>query len=668
MEPIKPRCLLHSNPTHGPQLGVQVRSITGEMVTLACPKATRALVALMDMEAFLGGAASHFGGPSAFAEIMAAVHGYMYSQSAKQNKDWHQLFHFVNDAGHCENGLYALKANYSVAGLDFESLKGFRSMESVLTGHGEAHLFPQGVFISNGPLGSALPQAQGLAAAESFSKTPRLTVVSVSDGACMEGEAREALAAIPGLAGSGKLAPFVCMISDNNTKLSGRIDKDCFSMQPTFQSLSTLGWEVSFIEDGHDLEKVYQSIEKACQHPWEAKPRMLWFKTIKGKGVVHTEESDSGGHGFPLKNPSELEAFIEEIYKGEKIPERIHQWIKDLNHRSKPKNSSEKPKVKRVKIQNGVGKALCEMFEKNYPLVSVSADLQGSTGVGTFRKKYPQASFEVGVAEANMVSMAVGLSKQGFIPIVDTFAQFGVTKGALPLIMSGLSQAPIIAIYSHTGFQDAADGASHQALTYLSMVSAIPNVDVICLTCADEAHALIVQVIENFVRMKSKGATPRSTVFFLGRQTYPSCFGEQIYPYGKAQILADNSLEFGSSVALLAVGPLVEKALMAHKHLAKQEVGSLVVNPSLINRPDVEGIKKVLEKTKGRLVTIEDHRKTAGFGAMLSHALCLHGVCFQIKSLGVEDHFGRSAYCADELYERFGLGVEAIVEQARALL
>jgi transketolase len=91
-----------------------------------------------------------------------------------------------------------------------------------------------------------------------------------------------------------------------------------------------------------------------------------------------------------------------------------------------------------------VSAALIEMYENNYPVVSVSADLQGSTGVAGFRKKYPEASFEVGVAESNMVSMAVGLSKAGYIPVVDTFAQFGVTKGALPLIMSGLSQAPII--------------------------------------------------------------------------------------------------------------------------------------------------------------------------------------------------------------------------------
>ncbi len=671
MKPIKVHKHLYSSLGHRPKLRIRVQSIHGENLNLACPRATRAMVALMDMQAALGGAASHFGGPSAFAEIMSAMHGFMFHWSEKQNKNWHELFHFVNDAGHCENGLYALKANYHVAGINFQHLRGFRSIDSVLTGHGEAHLFPQGVFISNGPLGSGLPQAQGLAAAESFSQTPRTTVVTISDGACMEGEAKEALASIPGLSGKGKLGPFICMISDNNTKLSGRIDDDCFSMEPTFQSLSPLGWEVTRIEEGHNPERVYQSIERSFQNLLKnhSKPQMLWFKTLKGKGVASMERSSSGGHGFPLKKTDELQSFIEEIYGEEKIPDIISQWIKDLTHSPKPKNSSKKTEDEAVKVQKGVSEALCEMFEKNHPIISISADLQGSTGVAGFRKKHPQASFEVGVAEANMVSLAVGLSKQGFIPVVDTFAQFGVTKGALPLIMSGLSEGPLIAIYSHTGFQDAADGASHQSLTYLSMVSAIPNVDVICLSCASEAKALISQAIENFARIKKDGKTPRSSLFFLGRETYPSCFNKKVkYCYGQAQILADNSPVFDQSVALLAMGPLIEKALVAHRLLALEGIGSVVVNPSIINQPDIKTIKEVLGKTEGRLLTIEDHRLVAGFGAMLSHALSLQAVPFKLKSLGIGDHFGRSAHRADHLYEKFGLGAKDIVKKTIGLI
>src|SRR5690606_14787073 len=112
------------------------------------------------------------------------------------------------------------------------------------------------------------------------------------------------------------------------------------------------------------------------------------------------------------------------------------------------------------------------------PVISISADLPGSTGVAGFQKAFPDSTQDIGVAESNMVSMAAGASKLGYIPVVDTFAQFGVTKGALPHTMASLSQAPVIAIYSHVGFQDAADGASHQALSYFAMASSIPHVKV----------------------------------------------------------------------------------------------------------------------------------------------------------------------------------------------
>ena len=507
---------LHPNPTQDPQFSTSIQNKAGESVTLACPAATRALVALMDMEAVIGGAASHFGGPAAFAESMSALHGFMFRHSGNMGKQWHECFHFINDAGHCENGLYALKANYQVAGLDLESLKSFRSMESPLTGHGEAHLFPQGVFVSNGPLGSGLPQAQGLAAAESMAAAPRITVTAISDGGCMEGEAKEALAAIPGLAEKGRLGPFLCIISDNNTKLSGRIDQDSFSMQPTFQSLQDLGWDVKFVEDGHQLQEVYQSIEESVEKLTKdsSRPQLLWLKTIKGKGVKKAEESDSGGHGFPLKKPADIGEFVREIYRDQNTPEAIDNWVTQLASYEKSATMAPRFPGERMKVQVGVSEALIEKYQNGFPVVSISSDLQGSTGVAGFRKKFPEASFEVGVAEANMISMAIGLSKSGYIPVVDTFSQFAVTKGALPLIMSGLSQGPMIGVFSHTGFQDAADGASHQALTYFAMTASIPNVDVYVLSCRQEAFQLLGQAIEKFANDRKNQKVPRSQIFF----------------------------------------------------------------------------------------------------------------------------------------------------------
>lgn len=654
-------------PSNSPKFKVDLKLASGDEISLADPRSTRAMVALMDMAAVIGGAASHWGGPAAFAEIMSSIYGYSFWQAQKEGRPYYDLFHLVNDAGHCENGIYALKANYGYADLNLDSLKGFRSMQSPLAGHGEVHLFRQGVYIANGPLGSGLPQAQGLAMADAHEGKDRVTVVTISDGASFEGEARESFAAIPGFAAKGQLAPFVCVISDNNTKLSGRIDEQSFSMNETFAALPALGWEVIELPEGNNLGACLATFEKACElakaNP--KKPVAIHAKTVKGFGVKATEESASGGHGFPLKGPAELTAFVSEIYGGEEVPAEFTAWIDEMVAEVAQKKSggAKDENNPSEKVQLGVSQALIEKRKAGLPIISISSDLPGSTGTAGFQKAHPEATYDVGVAEANMVSAAIGFSKSGFIPVVDTFSAFGVTKGSLPMIMSSLSEAPIFAVYSHTGFQDAADGASHQSLTYFSMMSSIPNVDVHCLTSSEEAYHLVSQALDQFAEDRKAGKTPRSQVFFLGRENFPRRQLAETYNYqlGKAQVVLETAGSGDKKVAIAAAGPLLPQAKLAAEKLAEKGIASVVVNPSVINHPDVETFRQVLAKTDGNLLTVEDHQLIGGMGALLTHALLQDGVKFQSRSLGVDGEFGRSAYTALQLYQKHGLDSESIV-------
>ncbi|MBK7843815.1 MAG: transketolase [Bdellovibrionales bacterium] len=670
--PIPLKNLLAPTPQRTPQWPIEISLKSGEKVEMVDPRSTRALVSLMDMQAVLGGAASHFGGPSAFAELMGAVYGLVFHRSRKTGVPWHEVAHIINDAGHCENGIYALKANYSFAGLSLDKLKGFRSIESQLTGHGESHLFPEGVYLSNGPLGSSLPQAQGLAYADCLAGRRRLTFAAISDGACMEGEAREALAAIPGLAKIGKMAPFVLVISDNNTKLTGRIDADSFSMQPTFDSLNELGWKVFRLADPHNLQKCVSLLEEAMQtaesHPQQ--PIAIIAKTIKGYGVKKVEESSSGGHGFPLTEAKDLKAFIEEIYSGAKVPEEFLEWAEEMVQQQKDKKSavSNSSAVPSEKIQKGVSQALIKKRKEGLPLFSISSDLAGSTGVREFQKAFPECTQDVGVAESNMISMAAGLSKEGFIPVVDTFAQFGVTKGALPLTMASLSQAPVIAFFSHTGFQDAADGASHQALSWLSMTASIPDVECYALTCSDEAEALVAQAIDRFVGMRKAGEVPPSTLFFLGRENFPLNYGLEptSYRLGQGQFIHESEKSPASKklVPICPGGSLLSQALKAAKELEALGIRSSVVNPSCLNKPDLALFADCLRLSEGRLITVEDHQLVGGMGAILAQALLLRGIELKLKSIGVRGGFGQSAYQAGQLYQKHGMDAKAIVQAA----
>ena len=725
-----------------PKYSIPFTSKKGLNLDLADPKTLRLALALMNTEASLGGAASHWGGPSAFVEIMSALHALAFYIANKIPCPWYNMFHLLNDVGHSENGLYALKAHYGM-GVSFKDLKGFRSLKSPLTGHGEAHIFPEGVYLSNGPLGSVLAQAQGLSIADKLSNTPRATIVFMSDGALMEGEAKEALNSIPGLFAKGKMNPFLVIVSDNNTKLSGRIDEDSFSLAPFFKSLKTLGWDYVELNSAHNLPQCVNVLEEVmfrlcfglqglrenfCQNLPGFKnfieksqnklsitgPLLVHARTIKGYGLKSTAQASHGGHGWPLKDTQKLMEVLEELYgssnqpgfeklpavknfpsnKGNSkhenshkinLPEEFLTWAKELKAKDKKQQEQKKAEKNqqalpspleqvtklsgpREKAQVGIGKAMLHCREtKGLPVVSVSADLQGSTGVLPFRKKFPEYSFDVGVAEANMVSLGAGLSKQGFIPVVDTFTQFGVTKGLLPLFMANLSQAPVIAVFSHAGLQDAADGASHQCLSYIANTSALPMTDIYCLSTSEEAFYLMTQAIEAFALAFKNQQVPRTQIFFLGRETFPPSYLKKgTYKLGQAQTLLSEVKPLGENsskkVSLLAAGPLVEQTLLAGKELSHRGWQVIVLNSSIIHPPDTKTIVSALKKTDFCLLTVEDHRFTGGMGQIVAGALAREQIKADILPLAVKCDFGRSAYQSPELYQREGLLAKNIVQ------
>jgi transketolase len=455
------------------------------------------------------------------------------------------------------------------------------------------------------------------------------------------------------------------LISDNNTKLGGRIDEDSYSMQPTFQALSTLGWHVEFVSEGHDLQKVFTAIEAGVEKAKanSQKPVAIVFKTIKGYGVKSTMNSASGGHGYPLSAyDDKLVDFVNEIYNGE-APQEFTNWAKEiLASKPAPKESSSSS-VKSEKVQDGFARAIIKAAKEGYPVFSVSADLQGSTGIKAFHKEFPDRFIDVGIAESNMISSAIGLSKVGLIPIVDTFAQFGITKGNLPFIMAGLSQGPLIALFSHTGFQDAADGASHQATTYFSALAGIPHIDIVNCSCSSEAEALMYETITNFAKLRQSGKTPNSTVFFLGRENHPVTYKDDLkYEWNKANVLVE-----GSDVTLVACGPMIGKALQAASELNTKGIKASVVNHSFVNHIDVTTLKNQLAKTKNKLITIEDHQVIGGMGSMIVHALKSAGLEFKCKTLGIQGEFGQSAYKADQLYARYDLSSAGIVKAFESL-
>lgn len=634
---------------------VEIKDQQGNTIKLADPRYSRCLLALMNLGAVNGGAACHWGGPSAMMEVWTALYSLM-----TKSDEWYESFNFVNDIGHGENGLYALKANMGLGDLSLEDLKGFRSITSHLTGHGESHLFPEGVLLSNGPLSSAMAQSQGLAMGDKIIGKERVTLATLSDGAAMEGEAREAFAAIPGLAKKNKLNPYILIISDNDTKLGGRITEDSFSMEPTFDSLKALGWEVRRF-DGHDLQEVYQGLEIAISEVKNnpTKPLCLWMKTIKGKGVKSTEQSASGGHGFPIKAyDNSISAFISELWGSEDFPLEFKTWISELTTKPENKPASSDERVKE-KIQVGVANALIDEAKEGSPVFSLSSDLAGSTGLKNFQKEYPDRFIDVGIAESNMVSAAAGLSKVGLIPIVDTFAAFGVTKGNLPLIMASLSDCPMIAIFSHTGFQDAADGASHQSLTYMSALKSIPYVKIVNLATSTEAYHYLRKAIQDIKEKREKDEKAHSYVFFLGRENFPreTCDGLSY------ELFSPQLVKTGKDGVIVSTGSMLEHALKASEILKEKGKHVGVIHHPFVNEINTEWFANHLSMMSNKVLTVEDHQLIGGMGEGLCHALKKAQVEFKFTSLGVKGGFGQSSYQAVDLYKKHGLDGQSIANR-----
>lgn len=653
--------LLASNPKNVPQYAISLKNKSGEDLQCVDPRALRSLILLMDQSAVNGGAAAHWGGPSALSELVSALHALIFKKSP-----WYESYNLVNDIGHAENVFYAVRALYQFAELSIDELKKFRSFPSRLTGHGESHLFAEAVQLSNGPLGSAFPQSQGLAAADKLLGNQRTTICFLSDGAIMEGEAKEALSAIPGLAGKSKLNPYLLIVSYNNTKLSGRIHQDAYDLYPSLKALRDFGWDVVEVQEGHSLkaclEVLDESLEFVRKNP--QKPRLLLVHTVKGQGLKKTQESASGGHGYPLKKYDvELKNFLQEIWQGETVPAVLQAWCDEVVQNSAT-SSSAGENVSKEKIQAGFGRAMIAARQKNIPIISISADLQSSTGVAPFHKEFPQFSFDVGVAEANMINMAAGCSKLGFIPVVDTFAAFGVTKGNLPLIMASLSQAPVIAAFSHVGFQDAADGASHQSLTYFSALAAIPQLEIVSPANAQEAQELLNFAIERQSNNQS-GKTP-STIFVTGREDAPKelPFG-QPWSWG-----APRMLKAGSQGVIVSSGNLLGEAFQAALLLEQEGKQWSVVSHAFLNHIDLNAWEDIIRKNNGCIITVEDHQVKAGWGSYLVSTLTQKHPQLIKKCvlLGVDGVFGQSAYDAHTLYQYHKLDARSIAKIAREML
>ena len=284
------------------------------------------------------------------------------------------------------------------------------------------------------------------------------------------------------------------------------------------------------------------------------------------------------------------------------------------------------------------GEALAELGKVNDKVVVLDADLSKSTMTATFQKAFPDRFFNIGIAEANMVDMAAGMSTIGLIPFCSTFAMFGAGR-VYEQIRNSIAypRLNVKLCMSHAGVSVGEDGASHQCLEDLALMRVIPGMTVICPADANETRKAVFAAAEMegpvYIRL-ARLATP---VF------------EEDYPFeiGKANVLRE-----GTDVAVFATGLMVSEALKAADLLAAQGVSAAVINVHTVKPIDADCVAEWARKC-GRVVTVEEHSVIGGLGDAVAGVLMGKVDC-AFRKIGVQDQFGQSGKAWEVLAE-YGL-------------
>ncbi|MFA7308786.1 MAG: transketolase C-terminal domain-containing protein [Patescibacteria group bacterium] len=300
----------------------------------------------------------------------------------------------------------------------------------------------------------------------------------------------------------------------------------------------------------------------------------------------------------------------------------------------------------------GYGDELLELAKKNKKIVVLDADLAESLKVSEFRRKYPTRFFEMGVAEATMISAAAGLALEGFTPFTSSFAVFTPNQALSQIRVSvAYNRANVKIVASHAGITTGGDGATHQALEDIAIMRTLPGVTV--LAPADYWQA------RKCVRAAAKILGPVYIRF--GRSDVPSITTEKTpFQVGRAQVLQE-----GRDIAIFAHGEAVYRALLAAKELKKHGIRAAVINMHTIKPLDGKIIEVYAKKCK-RFIVTEDHQMAGGLGSAIAEYTAQH--CpVPISLVAVRDKFGESGD-PEKLIKKYHIDTDDIIEAAHKMM
>ena len=302
--------------------------------------------------------------------------------------------------------------------------------------------------------------------------------------------------------------------------------------------------------------------------------------------------------------------------------------------------------------RSGFGAGLAELGRTNPNVVALCADLIGSLKMNKFIEENPNKFFQVGIAEANMMGIAAGLTIGGKIPYTGTFANFSTGRVYDQIRQSiAYSNKNVKICASHAGLTLGEDGATHQILEDIGLMKMLPGMTVINTCDYNQTKAATIAIADHEGPVYLRFGRPAVPVFM------PE---DQVFEIGKAINLTE-----GSDVTIVATGHLVWEALQASEILYNKGISCEVINIHTIKPLDKEAILKSVKKT-GCIVTAEEHNYLGGLGESVSRILYQEHPTPQ-EFIATNDTFGESGTPAQLMY-KYGLNAEAIVSKVDKIL
>ncbi len=307
--------------------------------------------------------------------------------------------------------------------------------------------------------------------------------------------------------------------------------------------------------------------------------------------------------------------------------------------------------VVKVATRDAYGKALAKLGAEHDNLVVLDADLANATKTQTFQKAFPDRHFDCGIAEANMICVAAGMSTTGLVPFASSFAMFAAGR-AFEQVRNSIGY-PMLNVKigaTHGGISVGEDGASHQCCEDFALMRSIPGMTVICPADGIEAEAAV------------KAAYEMEGPVYLrfGRLAIPQFHEEGFnFQIGKGEVLKD-----GTDVAIIANGLLVYEAIQAGEALAAEGINAMVINMATVKPLDEELVLEAARKC-GKIITCEEHSVIGGLGEAVC-SLLSEKLPTPVKRIGVNDEFGHSGPAA-ALLKAFGLSAENIIKAAKEM-